>query len=470
MAISFSYWDDCVDPQDLKAMWNVPEVSAEWLKAGEDRCQKVHLSRDPDGQAYLTQTEMRSIWVITVCKVAFSSLLQGMICAIAELESDRQLLVMNSGHKSKESTVGLMQLLPKTAEWLMSELGYCSYAAEGNREFLFKPFVNVYFGAAYIKWLSNLDNKKRSEEFIVRAYKGGTKKATHKSTLRYWKCYLLVKESFPSRKSFDDCPLLINVPAPAHSNPIPSSENSRGVDTYWDSRASPEDMEAMWNHLEVRKEWNISKEKPGKVRFTRDRKKRPYLSRVEMKAVADIVLFKCLSTMKIKSTVLCAIGEVLSSRFVHGVGGRPGIMGIDYSTAYWLYLELGYRAYRLESVDDLNNPFVSMYFGAAYVAWLSEYEGWERTPDFFVQAYFVGPKNVNPQDTSTLWLKFEEALSKYEETKRRSDSCSIMLKSMVKAGMVKRTRIIGTWDFSSSDKADNDGIPTILLSDYTRGR
>jgi len=37
--------------------------------------------------------------------------------------------------------------------------------------------------------------------------------------------------------------------------------------------------------------------------------------------------------------------------------------------------ELGYRAYRLESVDDLNNPFVSMYFGAAYVAWLSEYEG-----------------------------------------------------------------------------------------------
>jgi len=42
----------------------------------------------------------------------------------------------------------------------------------------------------------------------------------------------------------------------------------------------------------------------------------------------------------------------------------------------------------------------------------------ERPPDFFVQAYFVGPKNVNPQDTSTLWLKFEETLSKYEETKR----------------------------------------------------
>lgn len=59
MASSFSYWDDCVEPQDLEAMWNVPEVTAEWFKAGEARCQKVHLSRDPDGQPYLTQIEMR---------------------------------------------------------------------------------------------------------------------------------------------------------------------------------------------------------------------------------------------------------------------------------------------------------------------------------------------------------------------------------------------------------------------------
>jgi hypothetical protein len=43
----------------------------------------------------------------------------------------------------------------------------------------------------------------------------------------------------------------------------------------------------------------------------------------------------------------------------------------------------------------------------------------DRTPDFFVQAYFVGPKNVNPQDASTLWLKYEETLSKYEEERKR---------------------------------------------------
>lgn len=59
MTVSFKYWNDCTDRLDLEAMWMVPDVSSEWLDAGETRDQNVHLSRDPDGQAYLTQTEMR---------------------------------------------------------------------------------------------------------------------------------------------------------------------------------------------------------------------------------------------------------------------------------------------------------------------------------------------------------------------------------------------------------------------------
>ncbi len=59
MGISFKYWDECVEPQDMQEMWQEPEVSTEWLDAGETRGQKVHLSRDPDGEPYLTQTEMK---------------------------------------------------------------------------------------------------------------------------------------------------------------------------------------------------------------------------------------------------------------------------------------------------------------------------------------------------------------------------------------------------------------------------
>jgi hypothetical protein len=42
----------------------------------------------------------------------------------------------------------------------------------------------------------------------------------------------------------------------------------------------------------------------------------------------------------------------------------------------------------------------------------------ERTPQFVVPAYLSGPKNVNHQETGPLWLKFEQALSNYEDIKR----------------------------------------------------
>ncbi|KAK9275684.1 hypothetical protein L1049_022951 [Liquidambar formosana] len=371
MAASFKYWNDCVEPQDMEAMWMDPEVSTEWIEAGETRGQNVHLSRDPDGQPYLTQTEMKAVAGIIVHRHFASQMDVDMICAIAELESDRQPLATRYDKKTKETTVGIMQIFPKTANWLVRE---------------------------------------RSEEFVVRAYRGGTKKATHKSTLAYWRRYLSVKGSLPSRWLFmfhdDDLTYL-------------SLHVGAGVAyTYWDSRASPEDMEEMWNHPDVVKEWTKSGEKRGKVRFSHDAVKRPYLSQVELKAVAEIVLSKHFSTKGVKPTILCAVAEIISMRFVNGVGSHTGIMGVDFPTAVWLYREVGYKAYKVESVDDLTNPFISMYFGAAYLAWLSEYEGRERTPQFIVQAYLGGPKNVNLQETGPVWLKFEEALSSYEGSKR----------------------------------------------------
>ncbi|KAL5568356.1 hypothetical protein UlMin_024931 [Ulmus minor] len=432
MAVTFKYWDECADPQDVEAMWEIPEVKVEWLDAGETRGQKVHLSRDPDGQPYLTQTEMKAVAEIVLGRHFGSQIDPGMICAIAELESDRQPLTARYNRKAKEYALGIMQILPKTAEWLYRELNYQSHEVEGNPDHLFRPLVNVYFGAAYIKWLSNFDQKERSEEFIVRAYKGGTKKATHKSTLPYWQRYLSVKESLPSRNFFDDgpSPNVNGASASATAAPpdlsMPSSQNTGVVYTYWDSRASPEDMEEMWNHPEVLKEWTKSGEKRGKVRFSHDENKRPYLSRVELKAVAEIILSKHFSIKGVKPAVLCALAEVISLRFIYGVGPRPGIMGLDYSTAFWLYMELGYRAYKVDSVDDLTKPFVSMYFGTAYFMWLSEYEGRERNPQFIVQAYIAGPKNVNFQGTGPMWLKFEETLSYYEDVKKVQASCSIM--------------------------------------------
>lgn len=41
-----------------------------------------------------------------------------MLCAVAEIASDRILLIENYDKKKKERTVGLMQITPEVAEWL----------------------------------------------------------------------------------------------------------------------------------------------------------------------------------------------------------------------------------------------------------------------------------------------------------------------------------------------------------------
>ncbi|MBA0783439.1 hypothetical protein Gotri_001150 [Gossypium trilobum] len=447
--VSFKYWDDCVDPEDLEAMWQQPAVRKEWIDVGETQGQKVHLSRDPEGQPYLTQTEMRAVAEIVTSRHFDTHIDPEMICTIAELESNRQPLAEQHDKKSKVTTVGIMQISPATAESMAKEYQISLYKIEGDPDILYRPFVNVYFGATYLKWLSNFENKVRTEEFMVRAYKGGTKKATHKSTLPYWKRYISVKETFTPR-----CRKHSNGPTTqAPTSTALDSSNSgcspliylrtsfsaylfcisillpympvflyrRAADDaclYWDSRVSPEDMREMWNNPEICNEWNKSNQKRGKVLFTLDSEMNPCLSRLELKAVAEIIVNNYFSTMGIKPTALCALAEMVSMRNVDGTEERAGLMGIDYSTAFRLYTEVGFRDYPIDYEEDLTKPFVSMYFGAAYFAWLSMYEGSERDLQFVIQAYISGPENVNPEGMCPEWAKFEQTLAGFEFRER----------------------------------------------------
>ncbi|KAK2630739.1 hypothetical protein QOZ80_2AG0102960 [Eleusine coracana subsp. coracana] len=419
MPVSFKYWDDCLDPEDMLLMWQDPNVNKEWTDAGEEQGRKVHLSRDPDGEAYLTQTEMMAVAVITVHRHFKTQLDPYMLGALAEIASGRRLFIDTYDRKTKETKVGMMQVTPEVAQWLVREMGYKNYDIEDNTNLLYWPFVNIYFGAAYAKWLFSCDDKQRNEEFVVRAYKGGKKKATHKSTAPIFQRYLYVKESLLSLRQ----PEIYNELSPDR---LTHSSSTGAQLIYWDSKVSEGDMDAMWKHPDVVKEWTRSGERRGNVRFSQDAKKRPYLSRVEVKAVAEITISRHLSSRGVKPEALAALAEVCSMRFVHGVSTRTGLMGIDYPTAAWLSRDCGYRAYNVISVDDLYNPFASMYFGAAYLGWLSQYEGRERSHEFIVQAYLGGPENVNLQETGPFWNQFLEALKHYQDPKKDHTGCYIL--------------------------------------------
>ncbi|KAG6495269.1 hypothetical protein ZIOFF_043063 [Zingiber officinale] len=465
MSVSYKYWDDCVDPDEMRLLWKYPEVRKEWIDAGENIGQKVLLSRDPDGQLYLTQTEMRAVAKIVLQRHFNSQIELEMICVIAEIASDRQLLAQKYNKKTKQTTMGIMQIEQETADWLVREIGYRYYDIEENSNLLFRPFVNVYFGAAYIKWLSCMDGNPSldllddNEDLVM--------KHPH-----YFHINVIMKDADmagviegihgspdDTGTDYDDRRVVDweeALDAFGTAQQLSVASGSGEGWTYWDIRVSSEDMGQLWKHPEVLKEWTESGERPGKVRFSHDSEKRIYLSRVEVKgllvssmkdicsyltaamkivliidfiqpmgtvmgfsfsnvfcqsrssplsnfrleeslfvhrskpallsttlslAVAEIITSRWFVSKGIQPTTLAALADICSMRFVNGVRARIGLLGIDYPTAAWLYKlvvdykDVQYRAYKVVSVDDLYNPFVSMYFGAAYLAWLSVYEG-----------------------------------------------------------------------------------------------
>lgn len=484
MTPTMKYWDDWVDAKDMEAMWNDSDVCAEWIAAGEKQGVKVHMSRNSDGKPYVTQTEMRAMAKIVIRRHFESKLDPLMICAIAEVESDRQPLAYRFEPKLGEASTGLMQTLQSTAEWLARDMGYTYYTSDFSPSMLYRPFVSVYFGGAFLKWLSTYEKKIQCEEFMVRAYNGGPKNATSKSTFVYWNKYLKAKQSLldqskvlfnsisaleepkhelsspPPQQQASNRNLLLPPPQQA-SNPnllLPSSQQAsnpnlllpqpplqatnpnislpppqQASDTnkgsmtpsgmkwvYWDEKTSPEDMDTLWRHEGVKREWLKSGEQVGKVRFARDSELRPYLTRTELKAVAEAVLSQHFKGGNLNQEMLCGMTEICSRRLLYGLESTKGLLNLSLSTALWLHNSLGYKAYSINVAEDLYRPFVSMYFAASYMSWLSTFEGRQRNDQFIVKAYLVGPQNVHTQIAGPYWLRYLEALTHYQQEKKRN--------------------------------------------------
>ena len=66
---------------------------------------------------------------------------------------------MIGGHDSVKCCNFFLREMNLKTETAHRELGYKAYEVEGDSKLLYKPFVNVYLGAAYLKWLSNYDQK-----------------------------------------------------------------------------------------------------------------------------------------------------------------------------------------------------------------------------------------------------------------------------------------------------------------------
>lgn len=86
-----------------------------------------------------------------------------------------------------DTSTGLAQTLLGTARWLAKDMGYTAYGVPSLSD-LASPQISLYFGAAYLDWLSRYRGQSRSEEWIVRSYNGGPGHSTA-ATNNYWNKY-----------------------------------------------------------------------------------------------------------------------------------------------------------------------------------------------------------------------------------------------------------------------------------------
>lgn len=95
-----------------------------------------------------------------------------------------------------DASVGLMQTLVTTAQWLYDSQGYRNFSGRPDFTSLFDPEVSMFFGQAYLDYLARTNSLTRGkgEEVIVRGYNGGPGGAFKSFTDGYWNKYQKAKK------------------------------------------------------------------------------------------------------------------------------------------------------------------------------------------------------------------------------------------------------------------------------------
>lgn len=117
-----------------------------------------------------------------------------MIVRIAWIESGFNPSALRFEVRLGDASAGLMQTLLSTAKWLARDMGYSAFGLP-TLDSLLQAQTSIYFGAAYLEYLSRWRGERRSEEWIVRSYNGGPGHSRD-ATDEYWRRYLNAKERF----------------------------------------------------------------------------------------------------------------------------------------------------------------------------------------------------------------------------------------------------------------------------------
>ncbi len=83
-----------------------------------------------------------------------------------------------------DTSIGLMQTLLGTAQWLAKDMGYKALGVPTHNALL-NGETSLYFGLAYLDYLSKYKNAGRSQDWIVQSYNAGPGRAASAYLKKY---------------------------------------------------------------------------------------------------------------------------------------------------------------------------------------------------------------------------------------------------------------------------------------------
>ncbi|PZO86696.1 MAG: hypothetical protein DI626_05780 [Micavibrio aeruginosavorus] len=95
-----------------------------------------------------------------------------MIAAMVKIESRYNPKAYRFEKHLNDASYGLMQTMTKTAQWLYDDMKYRAFPRPTGSD-LYDGYVSLYFGMAYVDYLSKYGKKQRDERWIVESYNGG---------------------------------------------------------------------------------------------------------------------------------------------------------------------------------------------------------------------------------------------------------------------------------------------------------
>lgn len=143
----------------------------------------------------LTEDQVRAFASGTLGLIDNPRVDEDMIVRIAWIESAFDASAVRPEPQINDASAGLMQTLVGTADWLASQMGYTAFGKRASLQKLMGPQASIYYGAAYLDYLSDYAGQRRSEEFMVRSYNGGPGNFND-DTAEYWRRYLEAKARF----------------------------------------------------------------------------------------------------------------------------------------------------------------------------------------------------------------------------------------------------------------------------------